>query len=133
MFIEIKKHNQKLCIVQKVFFLCKHKGTKNAKISIANQFYFRHYLKPFKHMKRIKLTFLMSVLSVCSMMALPYQTANRDALFLTDKMAYELNLSYDQYDYVYQVNLDYFLNINSAYDCTGKQLNSLCKSCISAV
>lgn len=71
-------------------------------------------------MKRIKLTFLMSVLSVCSMMALPYSTASREALFLTDKMAYELNLSYDQYDYVYQVNLDYFLNINSAYDCTGK-------------
>lgn len=77
-------------------------------------------LKHSRTMKRMKLLLLMSLLSVSSLMAMPYSEARREALFLTDKMAYELNLSYDQYDYVYQVNLDYFLNVSSAYDCTGK-------------
>lgn len=70
-------------------------------------------------MKRLKLILLFSVLATCNLMALPYSTARREALFLTDKMAYELNLTHDQYDYVYQVNLDYFLHVNSSHDCTG--------------
>lgn len=67
----------------------------------------------------MKLLLLMSLLSVSSMMALPFSDARREAMFLTDKMAYELNLTYDQYDYVYQINLDYFLNIRNPHDCRG--------------
>lgn len=70
-------------------------------------------------MKHIKLTLLLCMLSTYNLIALPYSTARREALFLTDKMAYELNLSHEQYNDVYQINLDYFLNINKASDCTG--------------
>lgn len=59
------------------------------------------------------------MLSTYNVIALPYSTARREALFITDKMAYELNLSYEQYNDVYQINLDYFLSINKASDCTG--------------
>lgn len=51
--------------------------------------------------------------------AMDYETARREALFLTDKMAYELNLTEDQYEAVYEVNLDYLLSLNTfndAYD-----------------
>ena len=48
-----------------------------------------------------------------------YTDAREYAYFLTDKMAYELNLTPTQYDQVYQVNLDYFLSVNSPYDLYG--------------
>ena len=49
-----------------------------------------------------------------------YTDAREYAYFLTDKMAYELNLTPTQYDQVYQVNLDYFLSVNSPYDLYGR-------------
>jgi hypothetical protein len=52
--------------------------------------------------------------------ALNYDDARESAWFLTDKMAYELNLTPEQYDMAYQVNLEYFLNIRTASDCTGR-------------
>lgn len=51
--------------------------------------------------------------------ALPINEARRQALFLTDKMAYELNLTFEQYDNVYQINFDYCLNVNSPADLYG--------------
>ena len=47
--------------------------------------------------------------------AMSYEQARQQALFLTDKMAYELNLTDDQYEAAYEVNLDYLMGIN-AYD-----------------
>ena len=47
--------------------------------------------------------------------AMDYETARQEALFLTDKMAYELNLNDYQYEAVYEVNLDYLLSLNT-YD-----------------
>ena len=44
-----------------------------------------------------------------------YSQAREQALFLTDKMAYELNLTDDQYEAAYEINLDYLLSVNS-YD-----------------
>ena len=38
-----------------------------------------------------------------------YEEARRQALFLSDKMAYELGLSDAQYQAVYEINLDYLL------------------------
>ena len=40
-----------------------------------------------------------------------YEEARRQALFLSDKMAYELGLSDAQYQAVYEINLDYLLNM----------------------
>lgn len=51
--------------------------------------------------------------------AMSYERAREQALFLTDKMAYELNLSEDQYEAAYEVNLDYLMSINSYDDLYG--------------
>lgn len=47
--------------------------------------------------------------------AMSYEQARNEALFLTDKMAYELNLTEDQYEAVYEINLDYLMGVTS-YD-----------------
>lgn len=47
-----------------------------------------------------------------------YEDARRQALFLSDKMAYELGLTDAQYEAIYEINLDYLLNMrgeNSVY------------------
>ena len=65
----------------------------------------------------IALTALLT-LSV-SVNAMSYEQAREQALFLTDKMAYELNLTDDQYEAAYEVNLDYLMGINDYNDLYG--------------
>ena len=48
--------------------------------------------------------------------ALSYDVARSEALFLSDKMAYELNLSPSQYEAVYEINLDYFMYVGTKLD-----------------
>lgn len=48
-----------------------------------------------------------------------YDRARAEALFLSDKMAYELNLSSPQYDAVYEINMDYFLGVGNRLDVYG--------------
>lgn len=47
--------------------------------------------------------------------AMSYEQARDQALFLTDKMAYELNLTDAQYEAAYEINLDYLMGVNT-YD-----------------
>ena len=54
-----------------------------------------------------------------STMAMSYEQARDRALFLTDKMAYELNLNDEQYEAAYEVNLDYLMSINTYDDLYG--------------
>ncbi len=70
-------------------------------------------------MKRLLLSLFLAAAGV-SASAMNYADAREYAYFLTDKMAYELNLTPAQYDQVYQVNLDYFLSVNSSYDLYGR-------------
>ena len=51
--------------------------------------------------------------------AMGYEQARQQALFLTDKMAYELNLTEQQYEAAYEINLDYLLSIDSRDDVYG--------------
>ena len=51
--------------------------------------------------------------------AMTYTEARNEALFLSDKMAYELGLSNAQYEAVYEINFDYFYSVNSRYDVNG--------------
>ena len=74
-------------------------------------------------MKRYLLTLLIVLAGTLSAKAISYNEARDRAWFLTDKMAYELNLTPDQYDRVYQVNLDYFMSIAYAADCYGVYWN----------
>lgn len=69
-------------------------------------------------MKRFLLTILFSALFAATY-AISYDEARDRAYFLTDKMAYELNLTSEQYDRAYQINLDYFMNMRSPSDCSG--------------
>lgn len=48
--------------------------------------------------------------------ALDYETAREQAYYLTDKMAYELNLNDAQYNDAFEINLDYLLSLNSPMD-----------------
>ena len=51
--------------------------------------------------------------------AMSYEQAREQALFLTDKMAYELNLTDDQYEAAYEINLDYLMSVNTVDDLYG--------------
>ena len=61
----------------------------------------------------------MITLSVTSASAMSYEQARQQALFLTDKMAYELNLTDDQYEAAYEINLDYLMGVNNVDDLYG--------------
>ena len=51
--------------------------------------------------------------------AMGYEQARQQALFLTDKMAYELNLTDEQYEAAYEINLDYLMGVNTVDDLYG--------------
>ena len=61
----------------------------------------------------------MFMMTFTSASAMSYEQARQQALFLTDKMAYELNLTDDQYEAAYEVNLDYLMGINTYDDLYG--------------
>lgn len=66
--------------------------------------------------------FLLSLIflgAVVSAHAMSYEEARDRAWFLTDKMAYELNLTSDQFERAYQINLDYLLSVDSPSDLDG--------------
>ena len=69
-------------------------------------------------MKKI-LTMVMMMTIAISAAAMPYNTARNEALFLSDKMAYELGLTATQYEAVYEINLDYLLNLDTRADVFG--------------
>ena len=61
---------------------------------------------------------MMMVMTI-SANAMSYSAAKNEALFLSDKMAYELNLTDAQYDAVYEINLDYLMSLNGHADVFG--------------
>ena len=64
-------------------------------------------------MKRLFATIVIVLGFAVAAGAMSYSQAREQALFLTDKMAYELNLTDDQYEAAYEINLDYLLSVNS--------------------
>lgn len=61
---------------------------------------------------------MMMVMTI-SATAMSYNAAKNEALFLSDKMAYELNLTAAQYEAVYEINLDYLMSLNGHADVFG--------------
>lgn len=59
-------------------------------------------------MKKVILTLLAVFTVAVNANALSVERAREEARFLTDKMMYELNLTEDQADDVYEINYDYF-------------------------
>ena len=73
-------------------------------------------------MKKMMILAMMMVMTI-SAKAMSYNAAKHEALFLSDKMAYELNLTNAQYDDVYEINLDYLMSVNGYNDAYGKWWN----------
>jgi hypothetical protein len=70
-------------------------------------------------MKKMMTLALMMAMTITAN-AMSYTAARSEALFLSDKMAYELNLTDAQYDAVYEINLDYLMSVNGRNDVLGK-------------
>ena len=73
-------------------------------------------------MKKIFTLAMMMVMTITAN-AMSYTVAKNEALFLSDKMAYELNLTDAQYDAVYEINLDYLMSVNGRNDAYGTWWN----------
>ena len=73
-------------------------------------------------MKKIFTLAMMMVITI-SATAMSFKTAKNEALFLSDKMAYELNLTDAQYDAVYEIDLDYLMSVNGRNDAYGTWWN----------
>ena len=69
-------------------------------------------------MKKMMILAVMMVMTI-SANAMSYNAAKHEALFLSDKMAYELNLTAAQYEAVYDINLDYLMSLNGHGDVFG--------------
>ncbi len=67
-------------------------------------------------MKRYITSLLLAFVASTTTWAMDYETARERAYYLTDKMAYELNLNDQQYNDAYEINLDYLLSLNTADD-----------------
>ena len=70
-------------------------------------------------MKKVILTLIAVMAMTLQASAMSYEQARREALFLTDKMAYELNLSDAQYEAAYEINLDYLMGVTGRHDVFG--------------
>lgn len=70
-------------------------------------------------MKKIMIALTMMLLTAATGNAMSYEQARNEALFLTDKMAYELNLTDEQYEAAYEINLDYLMGVTSRDDVFG--------------
>jgi len=71
-------------------------------------------------MKRVKIMMIALMMTiVTSASAMTYDQAKQQALFLADKMAYELGLTEEQYEATYQINLDYLMAVNDYSDVYG--------------
>ena len=62
------------------------------------------------------MTMMMAMATWMGASAMDYKTAREQAYYLTDKMAYELNLNDQQYNDAYEINLDYLMDVNTVDD-----------------
>ncbi|MBQ9644838.1 MAG: hypothetical protein IJV24_00580, partial [Prevotella sp.] len=69
-------------------------------------------------MKKMMILAMMMTIAI-SASAMGYSVARGEALFLSDKMAYELGLTSQQYAAVYEMNVDYMMCIGSRKDIGG--------------
>jgi len=75
-------------------------------------------------MKKMMTTLIIMLTVTATGKAMSYEQARDEALFLTDKMAYELNMSDEQYDAAYRINLDYLMGVTDHNDVYGSYLDN---------
>ncbi len=73
-------------------------------------------------MKKLIVSLVITLAAFCNVCAMSYPEAAEQARYLTDKMAYELNLNEQQYNDCYEINLDYLLSVETADDAFGNYL-----------
>ena len=73
-------------------------------------------------MRRLLLSAVVALVALAAQ-AMTYDEARKGALFLADKMAYELGLNEAQYEAVYEINFDYLMSVKSSKDLKGTYLN----------
>ena len=74
-------------------------------------------IKILRDMKKMMIALVAMLLVAATGKAMSYEQARNEALFLTDKMAYELNLTEEQYEAAYEINLDYLMGVTSMTMC----------------
>lgn len=74
-------------------------------------------MKTMRSIKMMLIAVMMTIVTSAS--AMTYSQAKDQALFLADKMAYELNLTDEQYEAAYEINLDYLMAVNDYNDLYG--------------
>ncbi len=74
-------------------------------------------------MKKIIISLMFVMAASLNAVAMSFERAQAEALYLTDKMAYELNLNDQQYNDAYEINLDYLLRIDSPSNLYGDYYN----------
>ena len=67
-------------------------------------------------MKKIMLSLTLALVGISQMFALSTSAIRNHARFLSDRMAYELDLSAAQYDDVYEINFDFLYSVNHIMD-----------------
>ena len=70
-------------------------------------------------MKKMFFALMVMLTTTTAASAMSYEQARSEALFLTDKMAYELNLTDEQYEAAYEINLDYLMGVTGRADVFG--------------
>ena len=70
-------------------------------------------------MKKMMMTLVAMLTIAVQANAMSFEQARNEALFLTDKMAYELNLTDEQYEAAYEINLDYLMGVTGRADVFG--------------
>ena len=70
-------------------------------------------------MKKMFFALMVMLTTTMAASAMSYEQARSEALFLTDKMAYELNLTDEQYEAAYEINLDYLMGVTGRADVFG--------------
>ena len=70
-------------------------------------------------MKKMFFALMVMLTTTMTASAMSYEQARSEALFLTDKMAYELNLTDEQYEAAYEINLDYLMGVTGRADVFG--------------
>lgn len=73
----------------------------------------------------MKMLLLFAILMIStSAFSMTYSQSRSEALYLSDKMAHELNLTAAQYNTVYEINLNYFRSIGSRRNVFGSSWRS---------
>lgn len=67
-------------------------------------------------MKKTLLTLALALTSVCAMASMSTSKMRNYARFLSDRMAYELDFTAQQYDDCYEINLDFLYAVNRILD-----------------